>query len=76
VQAKKLAIQELLAEIQSLPQGASLHDSTFSRAVWRLYGGAKGLVVWYYQGSPEKDAKKGEYVAAKADLETVRPPRP
>jgi hypothetical protein len=27
--------------------GASLHDSTFSRAVWRLYGGAKGLVMWY-----------------------------
>jgi hypothetical protein len=22
-------------------------DSTFSRTVWRLYGGAKGLVVWY-----------------------------
>ena len=21
---------------------------TFSRTVWRLYGGAKGLVVWYY----------------------------
>ena len=29
----------------------SLHDSTFSRTVWRLYGGAKGLVVWYY-GNP------------------------
>ena len=28
-------------------QGASLYDSTFSRAVWRLYGGAKGLVMWY-----------------------------
>ena len=25
-----------------------IHDSTFSRTVWRLYGGAKGLVVWYY----------------------------
>jgi hypothetical protein len=25
----------------------SLYDSTFSRKVWRLYGGAKGLVVWY-----------------------------
>jgi len=24
---------------------ASLHDSTFSRTVWRLYGGAKGLVM-------------------------------
>ena len=23
----------------------SLHDSTFSRTVWWLYGGAKGLVV-------------------------------
>jgi hypothetical protein len=27
----------------------SLYDSTFSRTVWRRYGGAKGLVVWYYQ---------------------------
>jgi hypothetical protein len=27
---------------------ASLYDSTFSRTVWRLYGGAKGLVMWYY----------------------------
>jgi hypothetical protein len=30
--------------------GASLHAQTFSRAVWRLYGGAKGLVVWYQAG--------------------------
>jgi hypothetical protein len=26
----------------------TLHDLTFSRTVWRLYGGAKGLVMWYY----------------------------
>jgi hypothetical protein len=26
----------------------TLYDSTFSRTVWRLYAGAKGLVVWYY----------------------------
>jgi hypothetical protein len=25
----------------------SLHDSTFSRTAWRLYGGAKGLVMRY-----------------------------
>ena len=25
----------------------SLYDSTFSRKVWRLYSGAKCLVVWY-----------------------------
>ena len=25
-----------------------LHDPTFSRTVWRLYGGAKVLVMWYY----------------------------
>jgi hypothetical protein len=24
-----------------------LYDSTFSITVWRLYGGAKGLVMWY-----------------------------
>ena len=27
--------------------GVSLHYSTFSRTVWRLYGGAQGLVMWY-----------------------------
>jgi hypothetical protein len=26
--------------------GVPLYDSTFSRTVWRLYGGAKGLVMW------------------------------
>ena len=30
-------------------RGVSLYDSTFSRTVWRLYGGAKGLAMWYYQ---------------------------
>jgi hypothetical protein len=28
-----------------------LYDSTFSRTVWRLYGGAKDLVMWYRSGS-------------------------
>jgi hypothetical protein len=32
-----------------LHERMSLHDSTFSRTVWRLYGGAKGLVMWYYK---------------------------
>jgi hypothetical protein len=27
--------------------GVSLYDSTFSRTVWMLYGGAKGLVMRY-----------------------------
>jgi hypothetical protein len=27
----------------------ALYDSTFTRTVWRLYGGAKGPVMWYYQ---------------------------
>jgi hypothetical protein len=26
---------------------SSLYDLTFSRTVWRLYGGAEGLVMWY-----------------------------
>jgi hypothetical protein len=31
-----------------LGQGSvALYDSTFSRTVWRLYNGAKGLVMWY-----------------------------
>jgi hypothetical protein len=25
----------------------SLYASTFNRTVWRLYGGSKGLVMWY-----------------------------
>jgi hypothetical protein len=32
---------------ESARQFVSLYDSTFSRTVWRLYGGAKGLVMWY-----------------------------
>jgi hypothetical protein len=27
--------------------GVALYDSTFSRTVWRLCGGAKGLAMWY-----------------------------
>ena len=34
----------------------SLHESTFSRTVWRLYGGAKGLVVWYYSPVQNQEA--------------------
>ena len=34
---------------QLRPAGVSLYDSTFSRTVWRLDGGAKGLVVRYYR---------------------------
>ena len=33
-------------------RGVSFYDSTFSRTVWRLYGGAKGLVMWYYLRRP------------------------
>jgi hypothetical protein len=25
----------------------AMYASTFSRTVWRLYGGAKGLAMWY-----------------------------
>ena len=37
------------AELRGGLQGAgvSLYDSTFSRTVWRLYGGAKGIVMLY-----------------------------
>jgi hypothetical protein len=31
------------------PTGSPLYDSTFSRTVWRLYGGANDLVMWYYR---------------------------
>jgi hypothetical protein len=31
-----------------LREREGLYDPTFSRTVWRMYGGAKGLVVWYY----------------------------
>jgi arylsulfatase A-like enzyme len=33
--------------VSSSDNGASLYDSTFSRTVWMLYGGANGPVVWY-----------------------------
>jgi hypothetical protein len=41
--------------------GVSLYDSTFSRTVWRLCGGAKGLVVWYRPGRwrAERCAERG-----------------
>jgi hypothetical protein len=29
----------------------TLYESTFSRTVWRLYGGTNGLVEWYYRCS-------------------------
>jgi hypothetical protein len=29
------------------PPCGALDQLTFSRTIWRLYGGAKGLVVWY-----------------------------
>jgi hypothetical protein len=32
-----------------LRERMSLYDSTFSRTLWKLYGGAKGLVMWYYK---------------------------
>jgi hypothetical protein len=38
----------------------SLYDSTFSRTVWRLYGGAKGLVVWYYQAGRAQKSLEGQ----------------
>jgi hypothetical protein len=34
-------------ERDARPPSASLYASTFSRTVWRLYGGAKGLAMWY-----------------------------
>jgi hypothetical protein len=39
-------------------QTVSLYDSTFSRTVWRLYGGAKGLVMW------QKDATQTAHAIA------------
>jgi hypothetical protein len=37
--------------------GVSLYDSTFSRNVWRLYGGAKGLVMWYYAAAAQQNSR-------------------
>jgi hypothetical protein len=34
---------------KKLGEKCALYDSTFSRTVWRLYDGAKGLVMWYYE---------------------------
>ena len=35
--------------IEDTRGGVPLYDSTFSRTVWSLYDGAKGLVAWYYR---------------------------
>jgi hypothetical protein len=35
--------------------GMSLYNSTFSRAVWRPYGGAKRLAMWYYLAEARDD---------------------
>jgi hypothetical protein len=32
---------------QEREPAVSLYDATFSRTAWRLYCGAKGLVMWY-----------------------------
>ena len=47
----------------------SLHDSTFSRTVWWLYGGAKGLVMTHdilpaggARHDPPAELAPGEYV--------------
>ncbi len=42
------------ARVEHRAPGVSLHASTFSRTVWRLYGGANGLVVWYQDTRVQK----------------------
>jgi hypothetical protein len=46
--------------------GVSLYDSTFSRTVWRLYGGAEGLVMWYRPRTDGGAAGEREGHAAQA----------
>jgi hypothetical protein len=42
----------------NLPAGQVLvYESTFSRTVWRLYDGAKGLVMWYSPRSPTRSRR-------------------
>jgi hypothetical protein len=36
----------------------SLYDPTFSRTIWRLYGGAKGLVMWYYSEDERAELRR------------------
>jgi hypothetical protein len=47
VRAEARAGAQLPDERRRARAGHYIHDSTFSSTVWRLYGGAKGLVVWY-----------------------------
>jgi hypothetical protein len=37
-----------LVDIRPRRAWASLYDSTFSRTIWRLYGGAKGLAALFW----------------------------
>ena len=46
-----------------------LYDSTFSRTVWRLYGGAKGLVMWYYRLAPTGLEEPGLEVRIEVDVD-------
>jgi hypothetical protein len=47
IEFEKLHILAKTFDLFIYDPGASLYDSTFSRTVWRRYGGAKGHVVWY-----------------------------
>jgi hypothetical protein len=38
---------KLVGRTKVMQSTSRLHESTFSRTVWRIYGGAKGLAVWY-----------------------------
>ena len=58
---RALRQQQLLLQRETTattPSGVSLYYSTFSRTVWRLYGGAEGLVTLYCR-SPYDDADAG-----------------
>ena len=53
-----------------LRRGVSLYNSIFSRTVWRLYCGAKGLVMWYYIPSRRSRSSSSAPRAARGPAST------
>ena len=59
---------------------ARSHDSTFSRTVWKLYGGSKGLVISYYPARSRaarrvaRDPKPASYKLLSLSSSLEQPP--
>jgi hypothetical protein len=60
---------DLVEDGPALLLAVQVYGSTFSRTVWRLYGGAKGLVMWYYLQRPDLTLEQLEALLAADDAQ-------